>query len=399
MVNVTDKTKCTGCTACASVCPAGAITMDADEEGFLYPQVNAEKCSGCGLCDRICPVQKSAVYAPQQARKAFLIKHTDDAIRADSTSGGFFTPMAEWTFQQGGAVCAATFDNEFRVVHAFAESGDDLHHFRGSKYVQSDLNDCFVRIRDMLKAGRIITFVGTPCQVYGLKAFLGSEYDHLYTVDLVCHGVPSPRLWDVYLQYQQRKYRSRVKDVAFRSKIHGYHSGSMRIRFSNGQEYIRGSKVDPMLRSFYGNLVSRPSCYACPFKELERCADFSIYDTWHASKLLPEIRKESSKGFTNVIAHTQRAAQIIRQLPGLCIFETDVEKAVALDGKMVRESAVPHSRRDTFYQDLSVDTLALKVQACVPVSVTSRLLCKARNILYRLGILRLVRKFRKALKR
>ena len=368
--------------------------MTADEEGFLYPQVNAGQCSSCGLCTRICPAQKSAVSSPEQARSSFLVKHTDDDVRADSTSGGFFTAMAEWTFQQGGVVCAASFDSKFRVVHTFAAAGDDLHHFRGSKYVQSDLKDCFVRIRDRLKAGQIVTFVGTPCQVYGLKAFLGRAYDHLYTVDVVCHGVPSPRLWDVYLQYQQRKYRSSVTDVQFRSKTYGYYSGSMRICFANGREYLQGGKMDMMLRSFYANLTLRPSCHACPFKVLERCADFSIYDTWHA-----EVKSESSKGFTNVIAHTQRADQLIRQLPGLSVLGTDVGKAVAQDGVMITNSAVPHSRRDTFYQDLSVDTLAAKVQAGVPVSAASHTLYKLRPILHRLGLLRLAGRLAKALKR
>ena len=203
MLNVADKAKCTGCTACASICPHGAIAMLADEEGFLYPHILPDRCTGCGLCERICPVHKSAEYEPQRKRRGYLARHTNDAILADSTSGGFFTPMAEWTFQQGGVVCAATFDDHFQVIHAFAERGTDLYRFRGSKYVQSNLNECFVRIRDVLKEGRMVTFVGTPCQVYGLKAFLGKAYPQLYTVDLVCHGVPSPKLWDAYLQYQR----------------------------------------------------------------------------------------------------------------------------------------------------------------------------------------------------
>lgn len=373
--------------------------MKADEEGFLYPQVDAGKCTGCGLCDRICPATKSAVYQPQQKRRGYLIRHTDNAILHDSTSGGFFTAIAEWTFQQDGMVCAATFDEEFRVVHAFAEHGDDLHRFRGSKYVQSDLKDCFLRIRAALKTGKIVTFVGTPCQVYGLKAFLGHVYDNLYTVDLVCHGVPSPKLWEVYFQYQQHKHHAKVVDVSFRSKEFGYQSSSMKLVFDNGRVYIQSAKVDMMLRSFYADAVSRPSCYACQFKLLERCSDFTIYDAWHAHQLLSQPGKEDEAGHTNVIVHTQRAEQMLLQLPNLCVTEVDVEKAIALDGKMVRESAKKENRKGILYQDLSADNIASRVQACIPVSDFDRVLRSARPVLYRLGLLGWVRRLKQKLKR
>lgn len=399
MLNMADKTKCTGCTACASVCPQSAIAMIPDEEGFLYPHISPDMCTDCGLCEQICPAQKSAEYEPQRKRRGFLVKHTNEAVLADSTSGGFFTPVAEWTFQQGGVVCAATFDDHFQVIHAFAEIGTDLHRFRGSKYVQSNLNECFVRIRDMLKEGRIVTFVGTPCQVYGLKAFLGKEDPRLYTVDLVCHGVPSPKLWDAYLQYQQKKYRSEIVDVHFRSKIYGYQSGTMKIRFANGREYTQGGKNDLMLRSFYGDVASRPSCYACPFKVLERCSDFTVYDAWNAHRFLPELCKADDKGYTNVIVHTERAVHLLNQLQCICFTEINVERAIALDGVMVRKSAVPHPKRSAFYRNMSADTIAEQVQACIPVSRTGRLLRNAKPVLYKIGLLGLTKKLKQIIKK
>lgn len=398
MIDVTDKAQCTGCTACASVCPHAAITMIADEEGFSYPRVSMDQCTGCGRCEDVCPVHKPAVHAPHQPRQGFLARHGDAAVLADSTSGGFFTAMAEWTFQQGGVVCAATYDDAFRVLHAFAEQGDDLHRFRGSKYVQSDLNDCFPRTKALLEAGRVVTFVGTPCQVYGLKAFLGKAYAGLYTVDLVCHGVPSPKLWDAYLQYQQTKHRARVCDVSFRSKAYGYHSSTMKLVFENGREYKQGGKVDVFLRSFYADAASRPSCYACPYKVLERCSDFTIYDAWHAHQLLNEPRQDDDRGYTNIIVHTQRAARIMDQLPSLCFSQVDVEQAIALDGAMVRRSATPHPTRKIFYQHLSAATIARQVQACIPVSRAAVLLRQARPALHHLGLLGLVRKLKRALK-
>lgn len=398
MIRIDDKRKCTGCTACASLCPHDAIRMVADEEGFLYPQINENQCSDCGLCERVCPAQKPAAYHPQQVRRGFLIQHSNSSILFDSTSGGFFTPIAEWTFQQGGAVCAATFDHQFHVIHAFAEAGTDLHPFRGSKYVQSDLGNCFVRIREMLNAGRLVTFVGTTCQVYGLKAFLGKEYDQLYTVDLVCHGVASPKLWDAYLQYQQKKYHSQITDVRFRSKLYGYQSSRMKIDFANGRTSAQDAMADLMLRSFYSDIASRPSCYSCPFRVLERCSDFSIYDAYKAHQLLPDMRCEDQKGHTNVIAHTERAVQLLNQLPNLRVTEVNVEKAIALNGKMVRQSAVPHPKRDEFYQNISPDSIAEHVQEYLPLSAKTWLIRKVRFILNQLGLLGLAKKVKRLVK-
>lgn len=398
MIHIQDKSRCTGCTACASVCPHSAISMTADEEGFLYPQINNDVCTDCGLCERICPARKPAEYEPQRKRRGFLVQHGNDRILSDSTSGGFFTAIADWTFQQGGAVCAATFDDEFHVMHAFAEAGADLHRFRGSKYVQSDLNDCFLRIREMLENGRRITFVGTPCQVYGLKAFLGREYEQLYTVDLVCHGVSSPKLWDSYLQYQQKKYHAKAIDVYFRSKKYGYQSETMKIRFSNGREYAQTISIDPMMRCFHANIASRPSCYACPFKLLERCSDFSIYDARNAHRLLPGNPRMDDRGYTNVIAHTARAAHLINELPDLHVTEIDVEAAIALDGKMIRQCGAPHPKREGFYQNLSPDSIEKQVQAYLPVSTAGRLLRQTRPLLYKLGLFNLAKKLKQFIK-
>lgn len=150
--------------------------------------------------------------------------------------------------------------------------------------MQSDLGDCFSEIKKHLMQETKVCFIGTPCQVYGLKSYLRKEYDNLVTVDLVCHGTPSPKLWKKYLDEQKDKYHSEIDDIVFRNKTYGYHSGTMRIRFKNQFVYYGSARVDPMLKSFFAEISSRPSCYQCHFKSVERCSDFTIYDCWHLNK-------------------------------------------------------------------------------------------------------------------
>ena len=172
--------------------------------------------------------------------------------------------------------------------------------------MQSDLTDCFATIKRYLEQGTTVCFVGTTCQVYGLKKFLRKKYETLVTVDLVCHGTPSPKLWDKYLEYQKNNYHSEIEDISFRNKTYGYHSGTMRIQFKNGKTYYGSARVDPMLRSFFKEISSRPSCYQCYFKNLERCSDFTIYDCWHADQLVVGLA-DDDKDYTDCTIQERRA--------------------------------------------------------------------------------------------
>lgn len=385
MINIINKTDCCGCTACANICPKDAIVMEPDFEGFLYPKVLADKCVECGLCQKACPVMNQPKKAGDHLQSVVLRVKREDVLQG-STSGGFTTPLAEWVVDQGGVLCAATYDKDFKVVHALVTSREDITRTRGSKYVQSTLGDHFTQIKTLLKQDRLVCFVGTTCQVAGLKAFLGKEYDNLLTVDLVCHGTPSPKLWEKYLAFQKEKYGTQIAEVTFRNKTYGYHSGTMKIEFTNGKTYYGSARVDPMLKSFFREIASRPICYQCPFKALERCSDFTIYDCWHAAQLVPGL-SDDDRGYTNVMVQSEKGQKVLEVLRDHYeIYDADTEKAVALDGSMVRGSAKPHPRRAEYYKDLDRHSLPEHIAAFIPVSGKDRLIEKCKHSIYRMGI-------------
>lgn len=393
MIQIEDKSLCCGCTACYSVCPKHAISMENDYEGFSYPKVNKSKCVDCGLCNNICPITKN-VALNSFKREAYVIRSTERNIVSKSTSGGFVSPLFEWVIKQGGVVCGATYDEEYRVTHKIM-GGGTVEDFQGSKYVQSDLNNCFVEIKDYLEHGRLVCFVGTTCQVYGLKSFLQKEYEQLITVDLVCHGVPSPKFWDKYLNNQKRKYHSEIASVAFRNKTYGYHSSTMRIKFKNGKVYLGSARIDPMLKCFFEGLSSRPSCYNCQFKTLERYSDFTIYDCWSAEKLVDRL-EDDNKGFTNLIVQSSKGKHVLEEIKERYeCYSSDVDMASELDGIMIRKSAVPHIRRKEFYLDIDKEPFYSHVKRFVQITPLDYFVEWSKKYVYRMGIYRyLKRKFR-----
>ena len=203
MIQILDKSQCCGCTACVSICPKQCITMREDEEGFLYPVVDSSHCIDCNLCKKVCP----ELY-PKEMREplhVYAAKHKNEQVRLASSSGGIFTLLAEKIIDEGGVVFGVRFNNNWDVVHDYTETMEGLAVFRGSKYVQSYMGDCYLKAKSFLEQGRKVMFTGTPCQIAGLKNFLRKDYDNLLTVDVVCHGVPSPKVWQVYLDEIARK--------------------------------------------------------------------------------------------------------------------------------------------------------------------------------------------------
>ena len=392
MITIQNKAECCGCTACYNICPKEAIQMKPDFEGFLYPFVNTERCVECGLCDAVCPVQ-NPVSCDELERKSYVIRTKDSHVLDHSTSGGFITPLGQWVIKQNGVICGAAFNNDFKVVHKIVGGGThSLSDLRGSKYVQSDLTDCFATIKRYLEQGTTVCFVGTTCQVYGLKKFLRKKYETLVTVDLVCHGTPSPKLWDKYLEYQKNNYHSEIEDISFRNKTYGYHSGTMRIQFKNGKTYYGSARVDPMLRSFFKEISSRPSCYQCYFKNLERCSDFTIYDCWHADQLVVGLA-DDDKGYTNLIVQSKKGEQVLEKIKqDFDIYPVDTERAIALDGIMVRNAAHPHPKREEYYQDMDHDEVAEHIEKFIPITKKDHLIEWSKKIIYRVGIYRFLKK-------
>ena len=218
------KEECCGCTACMSICPKQAITMISDEEGFLYPSINQELCIECDLCKQVCPFSDNYRTSGNYDQPlVYAAKHKDDKVRMNSSSGGMFTAISDYILDNDGVIYGAAFDENLVVRHQKAETAEDRNKFRGSKYVQSNLNGIFGDIKNELKKGRTVLFTGTPCQNAGLRAFLNKSYDNLYLCDIVCHGTPSPLMFENYIKYCERKNKSSIKEYYCRFKGKGWH--------------------------------------------------------------------------------------------------------------------------------------------------------------------------------
>lgn len=404
MICIERKEECCGCTACYNVCPVGCIKMTPDEEGFVYPAVDKKKCIGCEKCQAVCPMlAKEEVENKEIENKeieSYVLRTKNKDVLMNSTSGGFVTPLMKWVLEKNGIICAASYDEDYNVVHVFIDSdNEELDKIKGSKYVQSQLNDSFKKIKDYLKNGKFVCFIGTTCQVKGLKEYLGMEYEGLLSVDLVCHGTPSPKLWRKYLDYQTEKHQSQIKSISFRNKTYGYHSGTMKMEFENGNTYYGSARVDYMLKSFFKEISSRPSCYKCKFKQLERCSDFTIYDCWHASDLVKQL-KDDDCGYTNLMVQSDVGRKVLEKVRDRYeIYKVDTEQAVSLDGIMVRKSAIPHPKRNEYYKDIDNEDLRSHIQKFIPVSKKDLLLERIKGFLYKTGLLRALKSIKTKLKK
>lgn len=396
MIQIEKKEKCCGCTACYSVCPQKAIEMKADEEGFKYPQVHREKCINCGLCDKVCPITNKQIPDTDQPLKAYVVRNKKESTLLNSASGGFFSALAEYVISKNGYVFGAVYGEHMRVYHWGTHTLDGITRFRSSKYVQSDLENVFLEVKNLLDLGRLVCFSGTPCQIEGLKWFLRKDYNNLITVDLICHGVPSPMLWDKYIETQKERYKSEIVEINFRNKDYGYHNSTLKINFENGRIHHGSSRNDAMMKCFFGEIASRPSCYSCPFKYARHESDFTIFDAWHGAQLVG--RPDDEKGYTHLFVQTEKGLNILENLnKRIEMAEVDPEKAIEWDGPMVRRSAKPHKNRYCFLKEVNVYGIDKAVEKYIPISKKDVLLVSTKGILYKLGILKMLQRFAKKL--
>ena len=302
--------RCTGCTACAAVCPRGCIAMEPDADGFFHPVVDEKRCVGCGLCEKVCPILHPA--APEHTPTAWAAKSRDESSRLKSTSGGVFPELARNVLAQGGAVYGAAYDEAFRVVHICAENEVELDRLRGAKYAQSDLGGCFRDVKRRLEDGQQVLFSGTPCQVLGLKTCLRKEYDNLLTVDLVCHSVPSPLAWERYLAHICGG--KTITAVNLRSKDTGWsrYRYCNRFDYADGSHRAEGSGQSLYMKLFVGGYITRPSCTQCPAKGYARVSDLTLGDFWGIWDIRPEL--DDDKGISMVLAHTQKGLAALEAL-------------------------------------------------------------------------------------
>lgn len=362
---------CTGCGACASACRNHSITMRPDEEGFLRPIVDETSCIGCNLCRSACPILNTAESTGAQT-VAYAAANSDEKVRYDSTSGGVFTLLCEYVLTRGGAVFGAAYTENFSVAHCCVEKQEDISKLRTAKYAQSAIGDCYQQAKELLEQGRYVLFSGTPCQISGLRAFLRKDYERLLAVDLICHGVPSPAVWERYVQYrsEQDAQGERPISINLRSKETGWVGYSIRFDYADGKTYSMPNSKDPYLRCFVKDLCLRPSCHACSFKGIDRCSDFTLGDYWGMWSQLPEL--DDNKGISIVLLHSEKAKQIWPALlPDMKTVQVDVEQCLA-ENPAALCSAKESERRNEFLSRYKTEDFSSLVDEIVPVPLPTK---------------------------
>lgn len=340
--------RCTGCGVCEKICPKGCILLTRDEDGFLFPNINRKQCAECGLCEKRCPVQHE-LPGKKDVISAYAAYTKNGEIRRNSSSGGIFSELTKAVVEAGGVVFGTAFCEDFRSVrHTAACSNEELLAFRGSKYVQSEIGNSYQEAKKYLEQGRWVYFSGTPCQIGGLYSYLNREYDRLITQDFICHGVPSPKLWEKYLNHMERKLHSAVSDVSFRNKTRGWKAYSVKLHFSNGGVYEQAFFKNPYMKAFLRDLCLRPSCYQCAFKGMERQADITLADFWGIGKVAAEM--DDDRGTSLVMIRSEKGEQLFEKIQSSLVFQS-VDAADAIRGNTAALQSVQcPDNRDLFMQ-------------------------------------------------
>lgn len=367
MLKLTDKSLCCGCTACASVCPKQCIRMVGDKEGFLYPQIETSVCIDCGVCEKVCPV----LYPIRVKVKpmAFAAINNDTEIREQSSSGGIFTLFAEQIIKKGGVVFGACFDENWKVVHRYTETLEGLAHFRGSKYVQSDMGTSFQDAKRFLDQGREVLFSGTPCQIAGLKNYLRKSYDTLLTIEVACHGVPSPKVWNSYLSG-----KNNITNINFRSKCKGWKGYHVILEY-DGQKEVTPFWKNSYMNAFLSDLSVRPSCYTCSVKLANTQSDIIIADFWGVDKIAPKI--DDDKGCSLVIVYNPDVLTLLNSL-NCRLYPQDLDNVIKYN-KAITESCNQPVNRKIFFSLLDLCGLTCAYR----MVTTNNVICRLVRTLYR----------------
>lgn len=349
MIQIVDKEKCCGCAACQLRCPTHCIHMVADNEGFLYPVVDEKKCVDCGLCEKVCQMLKP--YDDKEPKASFAAYSLNDTIRSQSSSGGVFFELVKLVIKEKkGVVFGARFDEAWQVKIDDAETIEEAKLFMGSKYVQANVGDSYQKAGKFLKAGRFVLYSGTPCQISGLHHFLRVSYDNLLTVDVSCHGVPSPKVWNLYLT-EICGCINKINGISFRSKKEGWKNFHFQLSFESktGRFFTSSRHWDnPFMKAFLCDLILRPSCSECRAKHGSSNSDLTIADFWGIEK--EKASFDDDKGTSLVLVNTEKGQQIISRIE---IRKENVDYMRAIEfNNGLKKNSQHHPKRALFFEKI-----------------------------------------------
>lgn len=352
MIELKKLEDCCGCTACYSICPVNAISMNRDCEGFLYPSIDLLKCVKCNKCEKVCPtINSKKNYNENYLKIAYAARSSNKEILSSSTSGGMCYVLSSYVLQNGGVVFGATYGENNVVEHQVIDSLDDLKKLQGSKYVQSMLRDTYKLAKAYLEKNVMVLFTGMPCQIEGLKSFLQKNYRNLYTIDLICHGVPSPMLWEKYIK---EKHYENASEIDFRRKKDGvgWEKNAKFFVCNNNKEIYESFYYNVYTEFFSHNLSLRPICFSCPFKTGYKKSDITCADLWGISKLLPDYENDDC-GMSLCLIHSLKGKVLFENVQDECTpaIEISFDEAIK-ENMMFLKSVQKLEERDKFFEDM-----------------------------------------------
>lgn len=380
MIAIENKGLCCGCSACASICPKHCITMEEDREGFLYPIVNESQCIDCGECERVC--HELHPYGERSPIKVLAAVNTDEDVRMRSSSGGVFYSLAERAISEGGVVFGARFDENWQVVIDYAETLEGVKAFMGSKYVQARIETAYTDTKRFLQEGRKVLFSGTPCQIAGLHHFLKKGYDNLTTVDVICHGVPSPKVWKKYIN-EICGTPAAIIGINFRDKTNGWSDYNVCVRYKSEnvvKELQTKATKDVFMRAFLADFATRLSCYSCKAKRGRSHSDITLGDFWGIDNVFPDMNDE--RGTSVVVIHTEKGRKSVEGL-GIKTKETSLDMLKQYNPSYIR-SAPRHPKRDTFFARIGKEKLTKVIDDCTKPTIKQRIKSLLRKIAMRI---------------
>ena len=345
--------KCTGCRMCAQICPVKAIDMKENEEGFFEPIINKEKCIKCSLCFKRCPqLNDVKIEKKINISKAFAVKNKNLEEQKKSSSGGIFSVLARYVLKNNGVVYGAAFNENFKLEHIRIDKQESLYKLMGSKYLQSNTQNTFELVKKDLNDGVNVLYVGTPCQIAGLRSYLGKDYEDLLLVDLVCHGVPSQKLFDKYLTWLKKKNNSSIIEYEFRSKEKNSWGLNLKVKFESGKERYIPANLDPYYKTFLNGSTYRECCYNCKYAKIERVGDITIADYWGIEKEHPDFYDKN--GVSAVIINTNAGFKAFENIKDEVEYrDTEIEKIIAKN-KNLKEPTTRNNIRTEAYKNIDI---------------------------------------------
>lgn len=389
MPNLAIKEKCTGCTACASTCPNHCIEMKKDQNGFRFPEIlNPVSCNSCGACQRVCPVISQKVYSDLPIAYAAYSK--DESLRMESSSGGIFSEIAKLVIEKKGVVYGAAYNDAFEVYHCCVETVDDLAKLRGAKYSESYLGNTFSEILKRIKQGQYVLFAGMPCQVAGLKSFIKKDFENLICIDFVCHGVPSPMVWEEYINYRAKIDADGKLPISInlRSKATGWsrYQYSNFFQYGKDRNYSCGSSQDLFMKLFVYDYILRPSCGNCIFKGYSRVSDITLGDFWGIWDIDPKF--DDNKGTSVVLIQSTKGRLLWNEAKDSILYKKVTLEQASQQNKAMLNVAQMKENREKVLSEIRRGNIAYCEELFVDKdqSVLRKIKRNVKSFLYNLNI-------------